>query len=70
MGVSRTNGYWSYYCHVYGGQSNLNFHAWIGDMSIKKYKQEGCTVNILDSYFFTGNKLEEERYAATDYLYA
>lgn len=57
MRENRIDGYWSYYCHVYGGELNLNFHTWIGDMSIKKYEEEGCSVKILDSYFFKGNKL-------------
>lgn len=56
MGVNRINGYWSYYCHVYGGQSNLNFHSLLGNTSIEKYRKAGCTVEILDSYF-SKNKL-------------
>lgn len=37
-----------HYCYVYGGERNLNFHAWLSNMTIKRLKSEGCIIKIQD----------------------
>ena len=43
---------------MYGGQRNLNFHAWLNDISIERLENEGCTVEIRD-YEYQMNDYEE-----------
>lgn len=48
-----------YYCYVFGGKENYNFHGWLNHMTIKKLKSEGCTVEVLD-YQYHSFKEEQD----------
>lgn len=42
-----------HYCYVYGGKRNLNFHGWLSNVSIERFRNEDCIVEIRD-YQYTG----------------
>lgn len=35
------------YCYVTGGIRNLNFHAWLNEITIERLKNEGCEIEII-----------------------
>ena len=35
------------YCYVTGGIKNLNFHAWLSEITIERLKNEGCKIEII-----------------------
>ena len=35
------------YCYVRGGIKNLNFHAWLSEITIERLKNEGCKIKII-----------------------
>lgn len=35
------------FCYVTGGKDNLNFHAWLSDITIQRLKIDGCKVIII-----------------------
>lgn len=37
------------YCYVIGGKDNLNFHAWLSDITITRLKNDGCKVIIINN---------------------
>ena len=36
------------YCHVIGGKDNLDFHAYLSDITIARLKKDGCKVIIFN----------------------
>lgn len=37
------------FCHVIGGKNNLNFHAWLSNITIKQLKNDGCKITIINN---------------------
>lgn len=35
------------FCYVTGGKDNLDFHAWLSDITIQRLKIDGCKVIII-----------------------
>ena len=35
------------YCYVTGGIKNLNFHGWLNEATIRRLKNEGCSIKIV-----------------------
>lgn len=38
------------FCHVIGGKNNLNFHAYLSDITIQRLKIDGCKVIIISDW--------------------
>ena len=38
------------FCHVIGGKDNLDYHAWLSDITIQRLKIDGCKVIIINTY--------------------
>ena len=38
------------FCYVTGGKDNLDFHAYLSDITIQRLKLDGCKVTIINDW--------------------